>query len=87
MLAGTQSTGQGHETAFLQILESQLGMQEAFRQLHGSYAKTFPSNLPMLRMDRIYFRGVSLVDSGCLGRQPWSELSDHLPLFADFSYE
>lgn len=28
MLAGTQSTGQGHETAFLQILESQLGIPQ-----------------------------------------------------------
>jgi len=65
-------------------LESQLGMREAFRQLHGAYAKTFPSNLPMLRMDRIYYRGINLLDSACLGRQPWDELSDHLPLYAQF---
>ncbi len=68
-------------------LEAQLGMHEAFRTLHGSYAKTFPSNRPMLRMDRIYFRGVNLLDSGCLQRQPWSQLSDHLPLFADFALD
>jgi endonuclease/exonuclease/phosphatase family metal-dependent hydrolase len=68
-------------------LESQLGMREAFRQLHGAYAKTFPSNRPMLRMDRIYYRGINLLDSACLGRQPWDELSDHLPLYAQFEFK
>lgn len=66
-------------------LEAQLGLQEAFRQLNGNYAKTFPSNRPMLRMDRIYFRNIDLLDSYCLQRQPWSELSDHLPLYAGFA--
>lgn len=68
-------------------LESQLGMREAFRQLHGSYAKTFPSNRPMLRMDRIYYRGINLLDSSRLTRQPWDELSDHLPLYAQFELQ
>lgn len=66
-------------------LESQLGMQEAFRESSGQYARTFPSHRPMLRMDRIYFRGVELQDSVCLARHPWDELSDHLPLLARFS--
>ena len=66
-------------------LESQLGMREAFSQLNGKYAKTFPSHRPMLRMDRIYFRGVELLDSYCLERQPWDQLSDHLPLYAQFA--
>ena len=69
------------------ILEAQLGVSEAFRQLHGHYAKTFPSNRPMLRMDRIYFRGIRLLDCACLGREPWDELSDHLPLYADFTFD
>jgi len=68
-------------------LEAQLGMREAFRQLHGTYAKTFPSNRPMLRMDRIYYRGINLLDSACLTRQPWDELSDHLPLYAQFELD
>ena len=60
-------------------------MQEAYRELNGTYAKTFPSHRPMLRMDRIYYRGVDLVESYCLQRQPWNELSDHLPLYARFA--
>lgn len=68
-------------------LEAQLGVREAFREMHGSYAKTFPSNWPMLRMDRIYYRGVELEAAGRHSRQPWSELSDHLPLYANFKLE
>ncbi len=45
------------------MLEAQLEMQEAFRATHGNYAKTFPSHLPMLRMDRIYYRGIRLLES------------------------
>ena len=66
-------------------LESQLGMQEAYRKINGSYAKTFPSHWPMLRMDRIYFRGINLLNSFCMERHPWDELSDHLPLYARFA--
>ena len=65
-------------------IEHQLGMQEAFHVMHGSYARTFPSHRPMLCMDRIYYRGVELAEAGCLTRQPWNELSDHLPLYANF---
>ena len=67
------------------LLEAQLGMTEAYRSLHGSYAKTFPSHWPMLRMDRIYFRNIRLLAARRLERQPWSDLSDHLPLYARFS--
>lgn len=68
-------------------LEAQLGMREAFRQMHGRYARTFPSNRPVLCMDRIYFRGARLVNAGCHGIHPWNELSDHLPLYAHFNIE
>ena len=68
-----------------QMLEHQLDLSEAHRQINGHYARTFPSNRPMLRMDRIYFRGIELVESHTLNRYPWDELSDHLPLFAAFA--
>ncbi|MDJ0776291.1 MAG: endonuclease/exonuclease/phosphatase family protein [Gammaproteobacteria bacterium] len=67
------------------MLESQLGMSEAFREAEGTYAKTFPSHLPMLRMDRIYFRNIRLLQARRLERRPWSDLSDHLPLLARFA--
>ncbi len=67
-------------------LESLLAMQEAFRVSHGKYAKTFPSNWPVLKMDRIYFNHLKLLECQCLNGQPWRELSDHLPLYAQFEY-
>ena len=66
------------------VLESQLGMHEAYREINGRYARTYPSHWPMLCMDRIYFRGIELMDSYCMERHPWDELSDHLPLYARF---
>ncbi|MGD2172816.1 MAG: endonuclease/exonuclease/phosphatase family protein [Gammaproteobacteria bacterium] len=69
------------------LLEDQLGMNEAYREINGGYARTYPSNWPMLRMDRIYFRDLELVDAYCMQRQPWDELSDHLPLYARFSLD
>lgn len=68
-------------------LEAQLQMREALQQTFGNYARTFPSHRPMLRMDRIYYRKLQLVDAGCLQRTPWNELSDHLPLHAEFSFD
>ena len=65
-------------------LEWQLMMQEAFRSSRGHCAKTFPSIRPMLKMDRVYFRQLQLLDCQCLGHHPWHELSDHLPLYAQF---
>ena len=66
------------------LLETQLGLKEAYRQIKGRYARTFPAHLPWLRMDRIYYRGLELIDARKLERQPWGDLSDHLPLYARF---
>jgi endonuclease/exonuclease/phosphatase family metal-dependent hydrolase len=68
------------------LLESQLSMREVYRSTHGRYAKTFPSHWPMLQMDRVYFRQLNLLDCECLDAYPWGELSDHLPLYAQFEF-
>lgn len=62
-----------------------LGLQEAFRTTHGRHARTFPSWMPLLPMDRIYYRG--LLPSRCdrLTGAPWHMLSDHAPLAATFA--
>jgi endonuclease/exonuclease/phosphatase family metal-dependent hydrolase len=66
-------------------LETRLGMEEVFKLSAGKSARTFPSNRPLLRMDRIYFRGLKLLDSDCLNGYPWRRMSDHLPLYAQFT--
>jgi len=65
------------------ILERRLGMTEVSIARHGRAARTFPSLLPMLRLDRIYVRGFSIVSSRVHRGVPWSLLSDHLAISAE----
>ncbi len=61
-----------------------LNLQEAHQTLHNRYAKTFPAWLPMLQMDRIYYRGLQPLTCERLTHAPWNRLSDHAPLSATF---
>jgi endonuclease/exonuclease/phosphatase family metal-dependent hydrolase len=61
-----------------------LQLQEAYYYLHGHRAKTFPAWLPVLPMDRIYFRGLQPVSCERLIHAPWPNLSDHAPVMATF---
>jgi len=65
-------------------LHHDLDVKEVFKQTHGAYARTFPAVLPVLSMDRIYYRGLNVVDCKHLHGEPWSRLSDHTPLLAEF---
>ena len=47
--------------------------------------RTWHARRPMLPLDRIYLRNLEVLDSGCLSGEPWHELSDHLPLFAELA--
>ena len=67
------------------LFHDHLGLQEIFQVTHGRYARSFPSWLPFLPMDRIYFRGLTPVSCERLTRAPWHTLSDHAPLTATFS--
>lgn len=66
------------------VLKTQLLAEETFRHLHGKPAKSFPHFFPFLSLDRIYFRGVLPLKAEVLTSPPWSQLSDHLPLLAEF---
>jgi endonuclease/exonuclease/phosphatase family metal-dependent hydrolase len=59
------------------------GLNEVFFSLHGAHATTYPSRFPVLRLDRIYARGLEAVDGEILSRPPWSQLSDHAALYAE----
>ena len=61
------------------------GLEEAFHSRNGRYARSYPARFPLLRMDRIYFRHLALQHSQVLQGPPWPQLSDHLPLLAEFS--
>ncbi len=59
------------------------GLVEVFRDHHGRHARSFPSWLPLLRLDRIYVKGVAAARALRLPRRPWAWLSDHAPLAAE----
>jgi len=65
------------------ILERRLGMTEATMSRHGRPLATYPSLLPILRLDRIYVRGFKVVAAQVHRGKPWSMLSDHLAVSAD----
>ena len=64
-------------------LNTTLGFEEVFHQKIGNHARTFPSWMPMLKMDRVYVRCIEVVASEQLTGKPWQALSDHLPLLVE----
>jgi endonuclease/exonuclease/phosphatase family metal-dependent hydrolase len=67
------------------VLEQGAGLGEAFVQLHGQAARTFPSRRPVLRLDRVYFRNAEVTNAAVLCAAPWSRLSDHAALLVEAS--
>lgn len=63
--------------------EKELQLKEAFVELQGYAANSFPSALPFLKLDRVYYRGFHAKSAECLKDHPWDELSDHLPLLVE----
>jgi endonuclease/exonuclease/phosphatase family metal-dependent hydrolase len=81
IIAGDFNDWRGHAESYL---HQGLGVSEVFKSTAGAYARTFPALLPVLSMDRIYYRGLALRHCQRLHDQPWSRLSDHTPLLAEF---
>lgn len=64
------------------ILGRELGLYEVFESLHGKPARSFPAKVPMLSLDRIYVRGLRLVEAHVHSQHPWDRVSDHAALSA-----
>ena len=60
-------------------------LQNAMWSLPKRERLTFPARRPLLALDRIYFRNLRLVGVRVLSGHPWDELSDHLPVEAEFA--
>lgn len=71
-----------------QLVSKRLGKKVGLKEAHLSHtkhhARTFPARFPVLKLDRIYYRGLSIKNARVLRGQPWTFLSDHLPLLAEF---
>jgi len=65
-------------------LQRELGVTEVFNEVSGRCARTFPAWMPLLSVDRIYSRGMSIVSGQRLQGALWKKMSDHLPLLAEF---
>ena len=65
------------------ILSRRLGMTEVSVAYHGKALATYPSMLPLLRLDRIYVRGFDVAGAAVHRGKPWSMLSDHLAVSAE----
>jgi endonuclease/exonuclease/phosphatase family metal-dependent hydrolase len=67
-----------------EMLAERLGLVEAFHTAFGRHARTWPSVLPGLPLDRVYVRNIEMTRAAVLAGPPWTGLSDHLPLLIEF---
>jgi endonuclease/exonuclease/phosphatase family metal-dependent hydrolase len=81
VIAGDFNDWRGRVSA---AIAEKLHVQEAFLSSEQRHARTFPAQFPLLCLDRIYFRGLSLLRAERAVGERWVKLSDHLPLFAEF---
>jgi endonuclease/exonuclease/phosphatase family metal-dependent hydrolase len=65
-------------------MHEQLGVAEVFVAARGRAARTFPSVLPMFRLDRIYARGLRVLAADVHYAYPLARISDHAALAATF---
>lgn len=65
------------------LIEESIGALEVFHTVNGSHAATYPSRMPLLKLDRIYVRGIRPYEARVLTGKPWSELSDHAPIYSE----
>jgi endonuclease/exonuclease/phosphatase family metal-dependent hydrolase len=84
ILAGDFNDWSGELTP---ALHSRVRLREAFVESRGRHAKSFPARFPLLGLDRIYVRGLSVGATETLSGPPWSDLSDHLALSAELEFE
>ena len=66
------------------LLCETLGVVEVFEEVKGRPARTFPSVMPMFRLDRIYARGLKVHDARVHYAWPSARMSDHAALAATF---
>ena len=64
------------------LLAQELNLHEAFEIKTGKLARSYPCGLPLLRMDRIYMRGLSVQQVEVHAHYPWNKISDHAALSA-----
>ncbi|MEP7069113.1 MAG: endonuclease/exonuclease/phosphatase family protein [Usitatibacter sp.] len=67
------------------FLEDELGLYEVFERAQGRPAKSYPAQMPMFTLDRIYVRDLNVEAVTRHTGAQWSRLSDHVALAARLS--
>ena len=67
-------------------LAQRLDLTEVSVMHSGRPARTFPSIMPVLSLDRIYVRGFDVLHAQAHRGAPWSLLSDHLAVSAELEF-
>jgi endonuclease/exonuclease/phosphatase family metal-dependent hydrolase len=68
-----------------EYLNKRVGLEEAHFVNTCAHAKTYPTFFPLLKLDRIYFRNISVEKIFRLDAHEWHQVSDHLGLYAVFT--
>jgi endonuclease/exonuclease/phosphatase family metal-dependent hydrolase len=68
-----------------QVLTEGMHLREVFEQLGGKPARSFPSVLPLFRLDRIYTRGFRVQQAEVHGGAAFARVSDHAALSASLT--
>ncbi len=79
IIAGDFNDWRNHAS---RLLAQELKMHEVFEVGAGRLARSFPAGLPILRMDRIYVRGLGVQQVAIHAMYPWNRISDHAALSA-----
>ena len=66
------------------LMEEMAELQEVFLEKRGRHALTFPSWMPLLALDRLYYRNLKCTSAQVLRGGVWRTLSDHLPILGEF---
>jgi len=64
-----------------------LGLSDIFTDPLAASSFTYPSVMPILSLDKMYFANLRCVNSAVLNASHWRKLSDHLPIFAEFEID
>jgi len=65
----------------------QLGFRDAHAEVAPEHARTWHARRPVFSLDRIYVRNLETTHADRLSGEPWSTLSDHLPLVAELEHD
>jgi endonuclease/exonuclease/phosphatase family metal-dependent hydrolase len=67
------------------VIVDEMGFHNAFAGRKPNAVKTWHAKRPLFSLDRIYVRNLRPKRAERLSGEPWSLLSDHLPLWADLA--